>query len=213
MQYNILSAAALAACTLATAAMGQNLILNGSFEDNTAGGDLFNMDNATFNVTVDDATAFGDAQEIDIMFGAPYGLMPVDGDYKLAIHRQTGGPVDAFSFDLSSGLVAGNVYTVDFWAQAVTDFGGGSDPIEIGISSSASSFGTLVYATPGLSTSSWVNYTSTFTAPIDADYLTVMNSAAGETWAHIDAFTLVPAPGTLALLGMGGLAITRRRRA
>ncbi len=213
MQYNILSVAVLAALTLATAASGQNLIINGSFEDNTAGGTMFNMDNATFNVTVDDATAFGDAQEIDLMLGAPFGLMPVDGDYKLAIHRQSGGPVDAFSFDLTGGLVAGNVYTIDFWAQAVTDFDSGNDPIEIGISGSASSFGTLVYTTAALSTNSWVNYTSTFTAPINADYLTVMNATGAGTWAHIDAFTLVPAPGALALLSMGGLALTRRRRA
>lgn len=198
----------------AHAANAQNLIKNGSFENNNAGATVFNMTNATFNATVNDATAFGSAQEIDLMFGAPYGLVPVHGDFKLGIHKQSGGPVDAFSFDLTGGIVAGSSYDLDFWAHAATDFDPGTEPIEIGISSSSVSFGTLVYTSGALATGSWTNFTNTFIAPVNASYVTVRNSSGTETWAHIDDFslTLVPSPTTLAPLGAMALLAARRRR-
>jgi hypothetical protein len=205
---------AVAALTFAAAAQAQNIIKNGSFENNSAGGTMFNMTNATFNATVNDATAFGAANEIDIMQGAPYGLAPVDGQYKLGIHKQSGGPIDAFSFDLTAGIVSGNSYTLDFWAHAATDFDPGTQPIEVGISTSASSFGTLVYTTGALTTGSWTNYTTNVIAPINASYVTVRSTTGQETWAHIDDFSFsVPAPGSLALLGAASLVCIRRRRA
>ena len=175
----------------ATAGHAQNLILNGSFEDNSASGTVFNMTNAEFNATVADATAFGSAEEIDLMdASAGFGLAPVDGDFKLGIHLFTvgHGATDAFSFDLSSPIVAGTTYTIDFWAHAVTNVSPGRDPVEIGVSSSAASFGTLVFTSGSLSTGSWSHFMSDFVAPVSGDFLTVRPS--GMTWAHIDNFSL-----------------------
>ena len=200
----------------ATAGHAQNLILNGSFEDNTAGGTVFNMSNVEFNATVASATAFGDAEEIDLMDSSSgFGLAPVHGDFKLGIHRvSVEGGTDAFSFDLSSSIVAGTTYTIDFWADAETTFDPGTGPIEIGISSSATSFGTLVFTSGSLSTGTWSHFISDFVAPVSGDFLTVLPSTSEETWAHIDDFslTIVPGPATAALLGLGGLLATRRRR-
>jgi hypothetical protein len=199
----------------APVAHGQNLILNGSFEDNTANVTMFNMSNAEFNAIVANATAFGDAEEIDLILGTGgFGLAPIDGDWKLAIHRQAGGATDAFSFDLMNSIVAGTTYRLEFWAHAVTDFDPGTEPVQIGISTSATSFGTLVFATGQLSVGSWTQYIADFTAPINADYLTVQNAPGTQTWAHIDAFslTVVPAPSAFAMLALGGIFGRTRRR-
>lgn len=196
-------------------AYGQNLILNGSFEDNTASDTVFNMTNAQFNTTVANATAFGDAEEIDLILGTGgFGLAPIDGDWKLAIHRQTTGLTDAFSFDLMDSIVAGTTYRLEFWAHAVTAFDPGTEPIQVGISTSASSFGTLVFTTGQLSVGSWTQYIADFAAPIDADFLTVQNSPGTATWAHIDAFslTVVPSPSALLVLALGGMIGRTRRR-
>ncbi len=199
----------------AAAAHAQNMIINPSFESNNAGGSMSNMSNATFNVTVNNATAFGAASEIDLYQGNPFGLPPVHGQWKLAIHKRSTGQVDEFSFDLNSNIVSGQQYTIDFWAHADTTFDPGNEPVEIGISASANSFGSLVYTSGNLSDTSWTNYAAIFVAPANASYLTVRNSQGTATWAHLDDFslTLVPAPGSLALAGLGGLACTRRRRA
>jgi hypothetical protein len=203
-----------AACVLGAPALGQNLILNGSFEGNTALDTIFNMSNGLFNVTVLDATGFGDAEEIDLMKGAPFGLSPVDGDWKLGIHRQSvGGPGDAFAFHLSEPIVAGTAYTVSFAAHAEISFDPGVGPVEIGVSTSATAFGTLVYTSGLLTTTVWSSFSGDFVAPMDAAYLTVRPSASQETWAHVDKFslTVVPAPAAGVIAG-GALLVLRRRR-
>jgi hypothetical protein len=206
---------AAAALSCAAAASAQNMIINPSFESNTAGGSMSNMSNATFNATVNNATAFGAANEIDLYQGNPFGLPPVHGQWKLAIHKQSTGAVDAFSFDLNNNIVAGQLYHLEFSAHAETTFDPGTQPVEIGISNSAAAFGTLVYTSGALAVNSWTQYTTNFVAPVNASYLTVQNSQGTNTWAHIDDFrlTLVPAPSSLALLGLGGVACARRRRA
>ena len=206
---------AAAALSCAAAASAQNMIINPSFESNTAGGSMSNMTNATFNATVNNATAFGADYVIDLYLVNPWGLPPVHGQWKLAIHKNSFGAVDAFSFDLNNAIVSGKLYHLEFWAHAETTFDPGNQPVEIGISNSAAAFGTLVYTSGGLAVNSWTQYTTNFVAPANASYLTVQNSQGTNTWAHIDDFqlTLVPAPSSLALLGLGGVACARRRRA
>jgi len=197
---------------LVPVSLAQNLILNGSFEMNSATETMFNMSNGTFNSVVADATAFGDAEEIDLMLGAPYGLPPVDGKWKLGIHRQSvGGATDAFAFHLSSPLVAGEVYHLDFYAHAETSFDPDVGPVEIGLSSSATSFGTLLFSTGALSTTSWTHFTHSFMAPSSASFVTVQVGDT-ETWAHIDNFTLVPEPASMLACGIGLAILAARRR-
>lgn len=199
----------------ATAGNAQNLIMNGSFEHNSAHGTIYNMSNAEFNATVERATAFGSADEIDLMDpSSVYGLPPIDGLFKLGLHRREPGVgTDAFSFDLSSSIVVGTTYTISFWAHAVLDFSPGLSPIEIGISGSATSFGTSVYTSGSLSARSWSHFTGDFVATVGGDFLTVRPIDREETWAHIDDFsiTVVPTPATGILFGLGGLLACRRR--
>jgi hypothetical protein len=197
----------LGSCLALPAVASPNMILNGSFENNSASTSQFNMVNATFNTTVADATAFGSAEEIDLITGAPFGLPPVDGKWKIAIHSQSGGGFDAFSFNLSSAVLGGQTYQLDFYSQIVQDFDPGLAPVLIGLSNSATSFGTQIYAGTG-STTAWTHLGTTFTASTTSQYLTVeCDPNVPQVWTHLDNFSLhlVPEPGSIALFGIAGL--------
>ncbi len=189
-----------------------NMILNGSFETNSAGGTMYNLSNAQLTAIVANVTGFGSAGEIDLMTFGAYGLPPEDGSWKLGLHTQSSLAFnDAFSFNLSGPIVAGKPYALDFYAQADLDFDPGRGPIEVGVSTSPTDFGTLVYTTTNqLSTNSWDHLVTTFVAPINASYLTVRTSLAAQTWAHVDNFTLTPEPGTAALFALAALLVRRR---
>lgn len=208
------SMSVLAASTAFVLSSNANLILNGSFEQNNASDTQYNMTNALFNSTVSNVTAFGNAEEIDLIQGNPYGLAPTDGRWKLAIHRRFApdGPVDAFALHLSSPVIAGQSYTLEFDAHAETSFDPGLGPVEIGLSSSATSFGTLIFSTGNLSTTSWTRFTHSFVSPVNASYITVRVGNT-ETWAHVDNFVLVPEPSTVVALttGLAGMMALRRR--
>jgi hypothetical protein len=190
------------------------MIINGSFENNTSGGTQYNLTNANFNSLMSSITAFGASEELDIMDHANiYGLPPVDGNYKVALHLRTDGLADAFSFGLSSSIVAGRTYTLSFWAQTVLDFDPGREPLHIGISNSATDFGTLLYTTGPNTPNAWQYHETTFVAGVSGNHLTVSNGPGpNSTWIHVDDFRLVPAPGSAGVLALGGLVALRRRR-
>jgi hypothetical protein len=191
-----------------------NTIINGDFENNTAAGTAFNLSNAQFNSTVADATAFGEASEIDLINGNPYGLLPQSGNWKLAIHRSSTGNNDTFTFNLSAPIVAGQTYTLDFYAQAVTVFDAGNGAVQVGVSSSATSFGSLVFS--GVpSTAAWTHFSQDFVSPVNGSCLSVQTDPnAAPTWNHIDNFSLtpVPEPAALTLLAVGFAATVATRR-
>jgi hypothetical protein len=201
------------ALTLGTTSARAELVLNGSFENNSAGGTQFNLANSSYTALMNNSTGFGNAQEIDIMQGAPYGTAPVHGSYKLGIHRQGGaGTGDAFSLNLSSSVVAGKTYTLSFSAQGVTTFDPNIGAVEVGLSSSATTFGSLVFSgTPVNATSGWTTFSHTFVAGANANFLTVQNAAQPlQSWLHVDNFSLVeanivPAPSGVILAGLGVL--------
>jgi len=200
---------------------GQNLILNGDFENNGASSSLYNLSNASFNSLVNNATAFGTGEEIDLMTtDSPYGLPPQSGLWKAAIHK-SGYPYygndDAFSFTLSSPAVTGQQYALSFYAQIVgTSDNPGNGDVQVGLSGSSTAFGTLVFAgTPA--TNGWSHLAATFTAPVNGLYLTVqIDPGANPTWVHIDNFSLmaIPEPETFALLSSLALIgfLFRKRR-
>ena len=199
-----------------------NLVINGSFEDNSAAGNVYNPTNAQFNALVPNVTAFGVRQGMDLQtVGSPYGLAPQDGDWKVSPASDQGGDVEAFSMGLGSALVAGTSYTLSFYIERLFSgvFDGGS--VEVGLSNSSTDFGTLIAgATAPLS--GWLLSTTDFSAPFAATYLTVRVTNASDSWVGLDNFSLirastpsVPEPGTLALLGLGlaGLGMSRGRKA
>jgi hypothetical protein len=202
----------LAFCVVSPAS---NLILNGDFENNTAGTTQFNLSNAAFNGFMPNVTAFGTAQEIDIITGTDFGIAPESGNWKLGIHTQTGGPYDAFSMTLSSPMVAGNTYSLQFFAALES---GLVADIEIGVSNSPTSFGTQIFTGIPTSSTAWTQFNTTFTAPISGSYITVENLNLGD-YSFVDNFSLsgntsTPEPSSLFLLGTGvvGLAGILRRK-
>ena len=181
-----------------------SLLVNGDFETNSypPNGCFFNQANATINANMPGITAYGAANEIDATKSPTnclFGGAPQSGQSKLCLHRQSaqsGGIVDEFSFQLTGPVVAGNPYTVTFYAWSVLD----SDPdigsIDIGLSSSASAFGTAVYTSPPPSTSSWSFMSTSFVAPVNASFMTVRVSPGVQAWIHVDNFALEPGGAT-----------------
>jgi len=210
--FALTAVALLAFCMVSPAA---NLFLNGDFENNTAGTTQFNLSNAAFNSLMADTTAFGTAQEIDIITGTDFGIAPESGNWKLGIHTQTGGAFDAFSMTLSSSLVSGNSYSLQFFGAL---FPGLTSTIAIGVSTSPTDFGTLVFTGSPTSSTAWTQFNTTFSAPVSGSYITVENVNIGD-YSFVDNFSLagstsVPEPSAILLLGTGvvGLAGVLRRK-
>jgi hypothetical protein len=172
------------------------------------------MNNATFQSLITSATAFGTGNEIDLLTTGNFiGITAQSGNWHIAVSRRTTEENDAFSFDLDQPIVSGQSYNLDFFARAVTLFAAGNGEVEVGISSSSNSFGSLVFS--GVpSTVAWTHFNHVFVSPSDAQYLTVRTGPdTANTWNHVDNFTLtaVPEPDAFALffLGMISIAVAR----
>lgn len=168
-----------------------NIIINGDFENHTGSGCQSNLSNASFNLVMANATAFGSAEEIDVYDdpGGCWGLPAISGATKICLHRQTNGTVDAFAFDLSTPAVVGKTYSLSFWAQAVLDFAGNLGSVQVGLSNSNVTFGTLIFEGFLPNEKVWNQYTLTFVAPMNANFVTVQVGNL-DAWEHIDAFSL-----------------------
>jgi len=203
-----------------------NLIINGSFEVNTAAGQVFNPSNATFNGFMSNVTAYGPREGIDIQtdtVAGIFGLAPISGDWKVSPAADLNGTSEEFSLDLNGPINAGTDYDLSFFLEGITNGPFLAGPVEIGLSSSATSFGTQVFtATSTLGV--WTQASTTFTAPINASHLTVRVSTSGNHWVALDAFSLVasqtplaatvpePITAALGLMGLGVLGMATRRR-
>ncbi len=172
-----------------------NLIVNGDLEI-YAGDDCDdNLPNTSFTSLMANATAFGAADELDVYKAGCFGLPPVSGERKVAMNGQHYGAMDAFSLDLSPPVVAGTTYTMSFWVYSDSTWTPNLGHIEIGLSDTETIAGTLVYAGSSTGFDVWEQFTTTFTAPVDANFLTVAQAEL-DAWTHVDAFSLEPSsPG------------------
>lgn len=213
--------ASLSALALCTVAQSASLIVNGSFETNTAVTTVFNPSNGQFNSFMNGVTAYGAREGIDIQtFGSGFGQTPQNGSWKISPASDANGAAEEFSMTLIGQMVVGASYDLSFYVERLANgqFNGGS--VQIGVSTSATSFGTQVAAATAPN-GGWLLSTTTFFAPLPASYLTVRVTNTQSSWVGLDNFTLtgpvaaVPEPATTALLLAGlaviGFASARRR--
>jgi hypothetical protein len=214
--FNLLAAAT--ASMIAASAHSASILVNGSFESNSAGSTIFNPGNGTFNAAMNAVTAYGSRQGIDIQtFGSGYGQAPQNGSWKVSPASDAGGQTEEFSMNLTGQMIAGASYALSFYIERLGNgpFDGGT--VQIGVSSSASNFGTQVASAtaPG---SGWLLSTTSFVSPISASYLTVRLATVQSSWVGLDNFSLtgptapIPEPATAALLLVGLGLFTMRAR-
>jgi len=158
--------------------------LNGSFENHTTTTNLININNATYTAAMNNSSAFGTFGNMDIITTCTWGC-PTYGNWFVSL---TGNGTDAISMELSQNLVNGNTYSFTFYDRKNSSYQ--CTPVQIGVSTSPTTFGTLVWTASAAATNSvWTQRTVTFTAPNNGAYITVKQQG-GTTgyWVHIDNF-------------------------
>jgi PEP-CTERM motif len=209
MQNKLVIAGFLGAGLLLAQQTQANLILNGDFENNTAGVTVFNVSAGSFTY-LPTVTEYGSADEIDIINDGSFGLSPQSGLWKLGLHTQTGGAFDAFTLGLSTPIVAGNSYTLSFYSASETasPVNGLAGNVIIGLSGSSNGSSSTQIFAPATAPNQWTLYSTTFVAPVNATYLTVRSGSVLGSYNSVDNFSLeaVPEPGAVALLLIGGVA-------
>ena len=200
------TAAAIAAVT-GPAAAGVNLITNGSFEisDLNPGSAWIPMNAG--NTAITGWTTFGGG--IDYMGSI---VAASDGVRSIDLNNVTPGGGIAQTFD----TVAGWIYTVEFDLSA--NMYGGPTPKEMEVSAAGQSAEfEFDYVAAGATAANpaWERITWTFIGDGSSATLSFKGLNTGVYGAEIDNVVVTgvaPTPGTVAMLGLGGLVAFRRRR-
>ncbi len=160
--------------------------VNGDFENHKATYDEINLSNDNFNKMMPGVTAFGSYGDVDIISSNAYGGAGAQSkNWYIAL---TGGGTDIVAIELSEPLKQGNTYTVSFYDRAAAGYK--AFPIEIGLSTSNMSFGSVVYDFHEAAVNNvWTRREFVFVAPLSGKYLTVkMLQGDIQTWVNIDNF-------------------------
>ncbi len=157
-------------------------ILNGDFENNTAGTDQINNTNVAFNAFMPNAFAFGSQGNMDIIKSATYCGLAEHGSWYVAFTR---GGTDAIALTTSVPLVQGNSYTISFWDRGCT--GWTAFPFQFGLSTVNNAQGTVIYTAPVAPTDGvWTQRTFTFNAPNNGQYITIQMGGVLANWGQVD---------------------------
>jgi hypothetical protein len=172
-------------------AKGGIKFINGSFELNT-GLCIINGSNEYINNNVLGVTAYGCANEIDLMNNTcGYGTA-ISGKYFLCLSNGDGTCTDAVNLKLNRKLVQGQTYTICYFDRGY-DVNGccpPGSPLEIGISTAPNSQGTVVYTSPVPKTNVWSHRFFTFVAPDSGKYVSFKPNGTGR-WTHIDSIRIL----------------------
>ena len=180
-------------------ASGATLTAGGSIAANNL------LDSSGAGTTVDLTLDWSNQDGLDFSKAWDLGAASRDGDY-LGIRGDNAGVFNTATF---SSLTIGAFYDVTVWTQAPTDFRANGGTVQV-----------LVGAGVGGENDA-VSYTFTDVAAdafgkiaIDWGHITTSDRGA-DAWASVTAMSIVPEPGTYALLaGLTGLVfvMVRRRR-
>ncbi len=164
----------------------QNLILNGSFETNTASGNTLGISTG-WDAVVSNSFEI-DGGEMDLITVNNCGNAS-DGNWYVTCSNQSSlWPYMAFSFKLSTTLTMGVQYTLTFDKRFC---GPNSSPIDIGVSNDSTLTGTFVHTFAAPIVNTWATETYIFQAPLAAKYLTVNVGVTGSTGTvGLDKFSL-----------------------
>jgi hypothetical protein len=160
--------------------------VNGDFENHKASRDEINLSNTAFNGMMPGVTSFGSYGDVDIIRSSDYGGSGAQSkNWYIAL---TGGGTDIVAIELSQPLTQGKKYTISFYDRAASGYK--ANPIEIGLSTSNSTLGTVVHTFKESAIHNvWTRRECSFIAPISGKYLTVqMPQGDIQTWVNIDNF-------------------------
>ena len=167
--------------------MFSQTFINGDFENNSANNtDQINLSNVALNAMLPGVTAFGSYGDVDIINSSTYGGTGAQHQsWYVAI---TGGGTDIIALSLSKSLIAGKTYSISFYDRKTNGYA--ANPIQIGLSSTNTDFGSVIYTSPNTPTDNvWTKRSFTFTAQQSGQYITVqMPEGDIYTWAQVDNF-------------------------
>jgi hypothetical protein len=174
---------------LFTSKVNSQSVLNGSFEQNTVSSCATNQANTSFNLSMNDCFAFGSGSEIDIQDSTCGYSNPANGDWFISLATPGPGMRDALSLKLSAPLIVGQNYQILYYQKADTSMTT-LDSLQIGVSLSNNTLGTIVHRTQPMSETNWTLNSFSFTSPLAAEYLTFSNEGSIRGWNFIDDIQL-----------------------
>ncbi len=165
-------------------AFAQNLVLNGSFETNTASGNT--VDLHTWNTVVSNAWEV-DGGAMDLLTSSSCGSAS-NGSWFVETSHNMMDYYTAFSLGLSVHLTVGDQYTLKFDKRLCS---APSEAVDIGLSNDSTLMGTAIHTFTAPSLNSWVTETYVFTAAIAGKFLTVnLQTSLNNSKVDLDNFIL-----------------------